>query len=132
HCPYHGVTAWSLPSCRYCSMPFSRAFPGGVARTRNRVFPVSMLVAWSAAPDPGSGLLSLRHHPHQVVLHECPSHVAPGARQLLTRWFGFGWDGDAVPDGVVVEVVEGGEGVRGGIDGVAGLGEGAADVAEVA
>src|SRR5207302_2660481 len=42
------------------------------------------------------------------------------------------WRGDAVAGGVAVEVVEGGELSGGGLDGVAGLGEQAADVADVA
>jgi len=39
---------------------------------------------------------------------------------------------DAVLGGVVVEVVEGGELVRGGLDGAPGLGQEAADLADVA
>src|SRR5579859_3603277 len=54
------------------------------------------------------------------------------ARRLLARWFDLGGDGDACCGGVAVEVVEGGELVRAGLDRVAGLVQEAADAAGVA
>ena len=60
-------------------------------------------------------------NPQAIERCECHSGVAPGARLLLTRWFDLGGGGDAGCGGVVVEVVEGGEGVWGGLDVVAGL-----------
>src|SRR5580693_3018123 len=60
-------------------------------------------------------------------------NIEPVSRRLLlTRCVDLGWGGDAVFGGVAVEVVEGGELMRGGLDGVSGLVQQAADVADVA
>src|SRR5690348_9175679 len=88
-----------------------------------------MFLRSRSIPVTGDSVRSLAPAPR--IRHGCRVHVA-GARQLLTRWFDLGWGGDAVPGGVLAEVVEGGEGGGGGLDGVAGLGEQAADVADVA
>jgi hypothetical protein len=44
----------------------------------NNAMPFSLLVAWAAAQMPGR-LLSLRHHPYQIVRHGCRVHAVPGA-----------------------------------------------------
>src|SRR5437764_15272941 len=70
-------------------MPFSRASPVGVARARNRVFPVSLLAPRSTHErgDPFRRSGTARTG---AILHGCRSHVA-GAQCRLAYFDLVGW-----------------------------------------
>src|SRR5215469_18947043 len=88
---------------------------------------------WCFEPhDPAMGTRVAGRQPEDMSAHRINPPPLVRVCRLLTRCLDLGWDGDAAVGGVAAELVQGGEPVRAGGEGVADLVQQLADVADAA